>query len=73
METGFAVAAFVSLALNLMLPMEDEAEETESLAGDLVDREEQEAAERDAHYLKKGSDAESAVARAGSVGESAKA
>jgi len=39
----------------------------------LVDREEQEAAERDAHYLKKGSDAESAVARAGSVGESAKA
>ncbi|KAG9247788.1 permease family-domain-containing protein, partial [Calycina marina] len=37
METGFAIAAFTSVALNLLLPMEDVAEENESLAGDLVD------------------------------------
>ena len=34
METGFALTAFISLALNLSLPDEDEGEETESLAGD---------------------------------------
>jgi xanthine/uracil permease len=41
METGFAVAAFIALALNLLLPEEDIEEETESLAGeeDLVERE----------------------------------
>lgn len=73
METGFAVAAFVSVALNLLLPMEDEAEETESLAGDLVEREEEAAAERDEQYLKKGGDMETGVARTGSGEGSAKA
>lgn len=35
METGFAVTAFVAVALNLGLPEESEEEEVESLAGDL--------------------------------------
>lgn len=39
METGFAVNALVAIILNLMLPEEDEAEETESLAGDPADNE----------------------------------
>jgi len=73
METGFALAAFVAVALNLLLPMEDEAEETESLAGDLVEREEEEAAERDAQYLSKGGDVESRTARSASVEGSSKA
>lgn len=34
LETGFAVTAFVAVILNLALDEEDEAEETESLAGD---------------------------------------
>jgi len=34
METGFAVTAFIAVLLNLLLPVEDEGEETESLAGD---------------------------------------
>lgn len=34
METGFALTAFIALALNLSLPDEDAGEETESLAGD---------------------------------------
>jgi len=42
LETGFAVTAFVAVILNLILAEEDEAEETESLAGDLEDREEAE-------------------------------
>lgn len=36
METGFAVAAFVALALNLLLP-EDESEEVDELEGSVVD------------------------------------
>ncbi|THV49227.1 hypothetical protein BGAL_0205g00040 [Botrytis galanthina] len=44
METGFAVTAFVAVALNLGLPEEDEDEEVESLAGDLGDREAEERA-----------------------------
>jgi NCS2 family nucleobase:cation symporter-2 len=44
METGFAVAAFIALILNLILPEEDADEEVESLAGDVAERN---AAERD--------------------------
>jgi len=40
LETGFAVTAFIAVILNLILSEEDEAEETESLAGDLVERDE---------------------------------
>jgi uracil-xanthine permease len=40
LETGFAVTAFIAVMLNLLLAEEDEAEETESLAGDEADREE---------------------------------
>jgi uric acid-xanthine permease len=43
METGFAVTAFIAVCLNLLLPQEDVEEETESLAGDVVDRNEAEA------------------------------
>jgi uric acid-xanthine permease len=39
METGFAVNALVAIILNLLLPEEDEAEEIESLAGDIADNE----------------------------------
>lgn len=39
METGFAVTAFLAIILNLILEEEDEAEEVEILAGDVVDRE----------------------------------
>lgn len=39
METGFAVTAFLSIILNLILQEEDESEEIESLAGDIADRE----------------------------------
>ncbi|PQE28990.1 purine permease protein [Rutstroemia sp. NJR-2017a BBW] len=42
METGFAVTAFIAVALNLGLPEEDEGEEVESLAGDLVEERERE-------------------------------
>jgi uracil-xanthine permease len=38
MESGFAVAAFLAIVLNLLLPEENEAEEVESLAGDLEER-----------------------------------
>jgi len=44
MESGFAVTALISIILNLLLPQEDEAEEIESLAGDLEDRDSQDAA-----------------------------
>lgn len=37
LETGFAVAGFIAMALNLTLSEENEAEETESLNGDVVD------------------------------------
>jgi NCS2 family nucleobase:cation symporter-2 len=67
METGFAVAAFIAVMLNLILPPEDVAEETESLAGDLVEREEEEERE----YKKDGS-VESGVAPTGSGGASLK-
>jgi NCS2 family nucleobase:cation symporter-2 len=43
LETGFAVTAFIAVALNLLLLQEDVEEETESLAGDVVDRDEAEA------------------------------
>ena len=36
------VTAFIAVALNLLLPQEDLAEETESLAGDIVERNEAE-------------------------------
>lgn len=39
LETGFAVNALVAIILNLILPEEDEAEEVESLAGDIADNE----------------------------------
>jgi len=39
LETGFAVNALVAIILNLILPEEDEAEEIESLAGDIADNE----------------------------------
>lgn len=39
---GFAVTAFIAVALNLLLPEEDINEETESLAGDVADRNEAE-------------------------------
>ncbi|KAJ8071827.1 hypothetical protein OCU04_002140 [Sclerotinia nivalis] len=42
LETGFAVAAFVAVLLNLGLPEESEDEEIESLAGDLGEREREE-------------------------------
>ncbi|KAE9363492.1 Xanthine/uracil permease [Stipitochalara longipes BDJ] len=42
LETGFAVTAFIAVALNLLLPEEDISEETESLAGDIADRNETE-------------------------------
>ncbi|KAJ5557147.1 Purine permease [Penicillium frequentans] len=40
METGFAVTAFLSIVLNLIMPPEDVEEETESLAGDLAEEDE---------------------------------
>jgi len=40
LETGFAVTAFIAVILNLILAEEDQAEETQSLAGDEADREE---------------------------------
>lgn len=53
LETGFAVTAFVSVILNLLLPYEDTDEETESLAGDIGDREtEQEAESEDEKFRK---------------------
>lgn len=42
LETGFAVTAFIAVALNLLLPEEDLNEEMESLAGDIADRNEAE-------------------------------
>jgi hypothetical protein len=43
LSLGFAVTAFIAVALNLLLPEEDVNEETESLAGDIADRNEAEA------------------------------
>lgn len=37
METGFAVAAFLALALNLLLPEEDEDEDIPELTADNAD------------------------------------
>ncbi|KAG0649243.1 Purine permease [Hyphodiscus hymeniophilus] len=60
LETGFAVTAFVAVLLNLALPEEDEAEETESLAGDEAPGEgEEEKEERG--YGKKAADVESSA------------
>jgi len=53
METGFAVTALIAVILNLLLPEEDETEETESIAGDLEDREEAEREDAmDPHFAK---------------------
>jgi uracil-xanthine permease len=46
-ETGFAMTGFIAVILNLWLDEEDEAEETESLAGDIVDREQENEAENE--------------------------
>jgi NCS2 family nucleobase:cation symporter-2 len=54
LETGFALTAFIALALNLILPEEDEAEEVESLAGDVEENQQEE-------FEKKGVDAQAAV------------
>lgn len=41
LESGFAVTAFISIVLNLLLPAEDIAERAESLAGDIEDQQEE--------------------------------
>jgi xanthine/uracil permease len=69
METGFAVAAFIALALNLILPEEDHDEETESLAGDLADRDEVER-QKSEEFDTKGAEGESKGIRGSdSIGE----
>jgi len=65
LETGFAVTAFVAVALNLILPQEDVEEETESLAGDVVDREEREQEDEEGSVGYK----KSAEANGGRVGQ----
>jgi uracil-xanthine permease len=68
LETGFAVTAFIAVLLNLLLPQEDEGEETESLAGDMADIEEEAEAEAgDPEYSKKGSVSQSNTVRGASV------
>jgi len=68
LETGFAVTAFIAVLLNLLLPQEDEGEETESLAGDMADIEEEAEAEAgDPEYSKKGSVSRSNTVRGASV------
>jgi NCS2 family nucleobase:cation symporter-2 len=59
LETGFAITAFVAVLLNLILSEEDKDEETESLAGDLADREEVE----EAGNAEKGTDVEAVAIR----------
>jgi len=54
LETGFALTAFIALALNLILPEEDEAEEVKSLAGDVEENQQEE-------FEKKGVDSQAAV------------
>lgn len=62
METGFAVTAFLAVALNLLLPEEDESEEIESLAGDLeYERRNEEAEMGDTHW--NGKDGENGIVR----------
>jgi NCS2 family nucleobase:cation symporter-2 len=57
METGFAVTALIAVILNLLLPEEDETEETESLAGDEeMQREADVADNEDGAYTKKRAD-----------------
>jgi NCS2 family nucleobase:cation symporter-2 len=41
LESGFAVTAFISIILNLLLPAEDIAERAESLASDIEDQQEE--------------------------------
>jgi NCS2 family nucleobase:cation symporter-2 len=53
LETGFALTAFIALALNLILPEEDETEEVESLAGDVEENQQEE-------FEKKGVDGQAA-------------
>lgn len=65
LETGFAVTAFVAVALNLVLPQEDVEEETESLAGDVADREEREQEDEEGSVGYK----KSAEANGGGVGQ----
>jgi len=62
LETGFAVTAFVALALNLILPEEDESEEVASLAGDVEEKEDEVA------FEKKGVDAQATAVEP--IGES---
>lgn len=70
METGFAVAAFISLLLNLVLPEEPADEETESLAGDEVDAAERRTVVERGRFEDKGIDAEGKNVRASdSIGE----
>lgn len=54
LETGFAVTGFAAVLLNLLLPEEDEAEETESLSGDPGEGEAIELAAGPVEYNKKG-------------------
>ena len=74
METGFAVAAFISVILNLILPEEDVDEETESLAGDAIDREEVAASQHPHQYQEndldtKGIEAKTDDRNSDSIGE----
>jgi hypothetical protein len=43
METGFAITAFLTLVLNLVLPEEIEDEETPELTANVIDEENDEA------------------------------
>lgn len=63
METGFALAAFIAVILNLVLPEEDADEETESLAGDAIDREEVAASQHQHQYQSHDLDTKGAEAK----------
>lgn len=75
METGFALTAFISLALNLALPDEDEAEETESLAGDerrSDDEEEAQSAETEMYTGKQAEGSAAPYRASGSIADETK-
>ena len=67
METGFAVAAFVALVLNLILPEEDADEEVESLAGDIEER--NAAAKEDEGMYEKNAGVKDMERQSDSIGE----
>ena len=69
LETGFAVTAFIAVILNLVLAEEDEAEETESLAGD----EEPEDLSNGAYHKDGLDESTKPVTESGDIGESIKA